>query len=73
MVHCPSFFDYTKDTTGSGDAYFSITALLNKLNIEPDLVAFLGNIYAGLHANTIGNKTFTNSEDLTKVVKILLS
>jgi len=73
LVHCPSFFDYTKDTTGSGDAYFSITALLNKLNIEPDLVAFLGNIYAGLHANTIGNKTFTNSEDLTKVVKILLS
>ena len=73
LFYCPSFFGYTKDTTGSGDAYYTITALLNKLKIEPELVAFLGNIYAGLHANTIGNKTFSNSEDLIKVAKILLS
>ena len=73
LVYCPSFFGYTKDTTGSGDAYFAITALLNELNVEPDLTTFLGNIYAGLHANTIGKKSFTKKEELAKIVKILLS
>jgi bifunctional ADP-heptose synthase (sugar kinase/adenylyltransferase) len=73
IIHCPSFFNYTKDTTGSGDAYFAITALLNRLNLEPDLIAFLGNIYAGLHANIVGNKSFVSSEDLVKNIKILLS
>ena len=73
LVYCPSFFGYTKDTTGSGDAYFAITALLNELNVEPDLTTFLGNIYAGLHANTIGNKSFAKIEDLAKIVKVLLS
>ena len=73
LIYCPSFFNYTKDTTGSGDAYFAITALLNKLNLEPDLVVFLGNIYAGLHANILGNKSFVSSDDLVKNIKILLS
>jgi hypothetical protein len=43
------------------------------LNLEPDLIAFLGNIYAGLHANIVGNKSFVSSEDLVKNIKILLS
>lgn len=73
LIHCPSFFNYTKDTTGSGDAYFSITAVLNKLNLEADLIAFVGNVYAGLHANIVGNKSFISSEDLVKNIKILLS
>jgi bifunctional ADP-heptose synthase (sugar kinase/adenylyltransferase) len=73
LMYCPSFFNYTKDTTGSGDAYFAITALLNKLNLESDLIAFLGNVYAGLHANIVGNKSFISSDDLVKNVKILLS
>ena len=73
VIYCPSFFSYTKDTTGSGDAYFAITALLNNLNLEPDLIAFLGNVYAGLHANIVGNKSFVNSDDLIKNIKILLS
>lgn len=73
VIYCPAFFNYTKDTTGSGDAYFSITAILNKLNLETDLVAFLGNVYAGLHANIVGNKSFVTSNDLLKNIRILLS
>jgi cytidyltransferase-like protein len=73
LIYCPSFFNYTKDTTGSGDAYFSISALLNKLNLQPDLIAFLGNVYAGLHANILGNKSFVTSDDLLKNVRILLT
>ena len=73
LIYCPSFFNYTEDTTGSGDAYFSITSLLNKLNLEPDLIAFLGNVYAGLHANIVGNKSVVSSDDLVKNIKILLS
>ena len=73
LIYCPSFFDYTKDTTGSGDAYFSITALLNKLNLQSDLIAFVGNVYAGLHANVLGNKSFITGDNLLKNIRILLS
>ena len=73
LIYCPSFFNYTKDTTGSGDAYFSISALLNKLNLQSDLIAFLGNVYAGLHANILGNKSFVTSNDLLKNIRILLT
>ncbi|MDC1176319.1 adenylyltransferase/cytidyltransferase family protein [Candidatus Pelagibacter sp.] len=73
LVYCPSFFSFTKDTTGCGDAYFAITTVLNELNVEPDLTTFLGNIYAGLHANTIGNKSFQNTEELIKIIKVLFS
>jgi len=73
VVYCPSFFTNVKDTTGSGDAYFALTSLLNKLNINEELIAFLGNVYAGLHANVIGNKSFADREELLKSVRILLS
>jgi cytidyltransferase-like protein len=73
VIYCPSFFNTVKDTTGSGDAYFAITSCLNKLDVEPDLIAFLGNIYAGLHANIIGNKSFVDKDELFKNVEILLS
>lgn len=73
LIYCPSFYSFTRDTTGSGDAFFALTALLNELNTELDLSAFLGNVYAGLHASTIGNKNFYKAEDLIKAIKILLS
>ena len=71
VIKCPAFFTKIVDTTGSGDAYFLITSILNKLKIDSELVAFIGNIYAGLHANTIGNKKFVSSEDLLKNIKYI--
>ena len=71
VIKCPAFFTKIVDTTGSGDAYFLITSILNKLKIDSELVAFIGNIYAGLHANTIGNKKFVSSDDLLKNIKYI--
>ena len=56
VYESPAIFQNVVDTTGCGDAYFIITSLLNDLKIEPELIPFIGNVYAGLHANIIGNK-----------------
>lgn len=69
----PTIFQNVVDTTGCGDAYFVITSVLNYLKIEPELIPFIGNIYAGLHSNVIGNKKVINSENLLKNIKLLIS
>ena len=73
IYDCPAFFKNVIDTTGCGDAYFIVTSILNSLNIEPELIPLIGNIYAGLHANIIGNKTFVSNDVLLKNLKLLLN
>ena len=73
IYESPSIFQNVVDTTGCGDAYFIITSMLNNLKIEPELIPFIGNVYAGMHANIIGNKTATNLEDLLKQIKLLIN
>ena len=73
IYDCPAFFKNVIDTTGCGDAYFIVTSILNSLNIEPELIPLIGNIYAGLHANIIGNKTFVSNDALLKNLKLLLN
>ena len=69
----PAIFQNVIDTTGCGDAYFIITSVLNDLKIEPELIPFIGNVYAGLHANIIGNKKVISIENLLKNIKMLIN
>ena len=48
VYRSPAIFQNVVDTTGCGDAYFIITSLLNDLKIEPELIPFICNVYAGL-------------------------
>ena len=73
VFSAPAIFQNVVDTTGCGDAYFIITSVLNDLKIEPELIPFIGNVYAGLHANIIGNKKVINSETLLNQIKLLIS
>jgi len=73
IYESPSIFQKVIDTTGCGDAYFIITSVLNNLKIAPELIPFIGNVYAGLHANVIGNKKVINTENLLKHIKLLLN
>ena len=61
--HAPVFIDKVIDTTGCGDAYFAITSLLKIIKIKPELISFLGNIYAGMHALNVANKNITSRTD----------
>ena len=70
IISSPVFFDNVKDTLGSGDAYFSITSVLNYLNKNPYIISFLGNVYAGLSAQFIAN---SESIDLPKLHKTVES
>jgi rfaE bifunctional protein nucleotidyltransferase chain/domain len=73
FYHCPVFIDKVVDTTGCGDAYFIITSLLNIVKIRPYLVAFLGNIYAGMHSQNLGNINYPKKVDFIKFFKSVLS
>ena len=68
----PVYFDQPIDTTGAGDAYFAITSLLMQKECNPLLIAFIGNIYAGLKTKIIGNKEPVILVSLIKAVKALL-
>lgn len=69
---CPPFFRDVVDTTGAGDAYFTITTLLVKMGVPSLLVPFLGNCYAGLKSRIIGNKAAVPKEDLLDTVGMIL-
>jgi len=73
IFHAPVFIDKVIDTTGCGDAYFAITSLLKIINTKPELISFLGNIYAGMHALNVANKNITSRTDYLKYTKSLLT
>ena len=60
-------------TTGCGDAYFAITSLLKVINTKPELISFLGNIYAGMHSLNLANKDITSRINYLKYIKSLLT
>lgn len=71
--YSPVFIDKVVDTTGCGDAYFAITSLLKMVDTRSDLIPFLGNIYAGMHALNLANKNIPTKIDYIKYIKSLLN
>ena len=68
----PVFFSKPVDTVGAGDAYFAITSLLSYLKTSPLLISFIGNIFAGLKTNIVGNKNAVKKVDLLRAIKTLM-
>lgn len=69
---CPTFFKGAIDTTGAGDAYFAISALLVKLGAPGSVIPLVGNCYAGLKTQIIGNKAAVPKSDLVRALTSLL-
>lgn len=68
----PSFVKTIKDTTGSGDAYFIMSSLLIMVKAKHNIVPFLGNLYAGMHGQNLGNKNIiTKNELLKNIISII--
>lgn len=70
--YSPAFADQVIDATGAGDAYFAITALLVRVNCHPELIPFIGCVFAGLKAKIIGNKSAVTRAQLLKALTGIL-
>lgn len=69
----PAYSDTVVDATGAGDAYFAITTLLMATDCRPELVTFIGNVFAGLKTKIIGNKSAVSKAALLKAIKGILA
>ncbi len=68
----PAFTDQVVDATGAGDAYFAITSLLVKIGAKPEIITFVGNVFAGLKTKIIGNKSAVTKAQLLKALAGIL-
>jgi bifunctional ADP-heptose synthase (sugar kinase/adenylyltransferase) len=69
----PAIYKDIIDPVGCGDAYFAITSVLMRVTKDLDLINFLGNLYAGMHAMIICNKSFVSQSSFIKKLKVILS
>lgn len=69
----PVYYNKTVDTTGCGDAYFMITSLMIMKNFPSLIIPFLGNIYAGMHSQCIGNETVITKNEFLRTIKRFLT
>lgn len=72
-VQFPVFLREIVDTTGAGDAYFLISSLMVYHKQPDSLIPFVGNCYAGLAAQIVGNKYSNSIIDLQRTIKSLVS
>ena len=71
-VLVPAFAHKIVDKIGSGDAFFSVASLAAYLKVQPELVAFLGNVVGSIAVGIVGNKMSVTREDIMKHVTSLL-
>lgn len=68
----PVFVNKVIDTTGCGDAYFIITSLLLMFGFETKYIPFMGNIYAGMHSQFLGNSKIVDKMSYYKYLNSVL-
>jgi sugar/nucleoside kinase (ribokinase family) len=68
----PAFADNVVDATGAGDAFFCLSSVLLRAGSPPELIPFLGNVFAGLKTKIIGNKSSVTRAQLMKAVTAIL-
>ncbi len=68
----PAFASKTIDRVGAGDAFFSIASLCAALNLENEIIGFLGNVAGSLAVETIGNRKTLDRDKLRNYVVSLL-
>jgi len=68
----PAFADSVVDATGAGDAFFCLTSMLLKAGSPPELIPFIGNVFAGLKTKIIGNKNAVTRAQLMKAIAAIL-
>jgi len=70
FVKVPSFAQKIVDRVGAGDAFLSVTALASVMELDDELLGFLGNVVGSLAVEILGNK---KSIDKLSVQKYIVS
>ena len=73
IKHFPSMYKDIIDPIGCGDAFFVMTSIIKNVCKDLDLINFMGNLYAGMHAMHEGNKRFVHKKEFLNTMKSLLS
>ena len=74
QINSPASFDASgliKDRIGAGDAVFSISSLLSRVNCPLEIIGFLADLVVKNNLITRGNDFEVNAHDLKKSVKYL--
>ncbi len=72
-LYSPTVYNTFKDTTGSGDVFFSIYIALKISNKFSDReICLICHIAAGLHANKVGNDKIFDLKSLYKSLELVL-
>jgi len=69
---CPAFAKKSVDKVGAGDSMLAITSMGLKLNLDPELILFLGSIAAAISVENIGNKTNISFEKIDRILEYIL-
>ena len=72
FVFVPALARKIVDRVGAGDALFAVTSLAAFLDVESELLAFLGNVAGSLAVEVIGNKKTINRETALKYITALM-
>ena len=72
IIDCPVMFENPIDTVGAGDAFFTLSSILKKINVDNDLNLFLSNCYAGLKTKVVGNSRPVTIFELQRTIDYLL-
>lgn len=72
IFRTPAFADSIVDATGAGDAYFAMTSCLLRTGCKPEMIPFIGNVFAGLKTKIIGNKSSVTKAMLLKACEGIL-
>jgi rfaE bifunctional protein nucleotidyltransferase chain/domain len=73
FAHAPVLSREIVDTTGAGDAFLSVTALLARAGATPDQMALVGNAVGAMAVKILGNKSSIKKIPLLKYIKTLLA
>ncbi len=73
LCNSPAFLLDVSDTIGAGDAFYSLSGLMELVDAPMEIVAFMGNIAGALASNIIGNKEPVRKVDILKYMSTLLN
>ena len=72
IYSCPAFAKKSIDKVGAGDAMLSIISMGLRMNLDSELILFLGSIAAATSVETMGNKTNITFEKIDRILEYLL-
>ena len=72
VFSCPAFATQSIDKVGAGDAMLAIASAGLKLNLDPELILFIGSIAASISVESIGNKEHITSSKLDRIIEYIL-